>query len=182
MPLVNDRYIGLDQDVLRQHADRLTFVSDFTEITDGVFILTEIPYRYPVPKGNKRLFVKAGDSFTQDSFDHELVMVIREADGLVVFTGCSHHGVLNMVFAVTEAFPDEPIKCLFGGFHLIGIPVLNTMAGSKRSVREIGEALLDFPIERVYTGHCTGMKGFEVLKGVMADKLENFPTGSQIVL
>ena len=109
-------------------------------------------------------------------------MVIREADGLVVFTGCSHHGVLNMVFAVTEAFPDEPIKCLFGGFHLIGIPVLNTMAGNKRSVREIGEALLDFPIERVYTGHCTGTKGFEVLKGVMADKLENFPTGSQIVL
>ena len=182
LPLVGDRYIGLDQDLLRQQADRLTFVSDFTEITAGVFILTEIPDRYPVPKGNKRLFVKTGDCFTRDSFNHELVMVIREADGLVVFTGCSHHGVLNMVSAVTEAFPGEPIKCLFGGFHLVGIPFLNTMAGSRRSVREIGEALLGFPIERVYTGHCTGRKGFEVLKEVMADKLENFPAGSHVIV
>jgi len=34
----------------------------------------------------------------------------------------------------------------------------------------------------VYTGHCTGMKGYRVLKGVMAEKLEYFPTGSEIIL
>ena len=109
-------------------------------------------------------------------------MVIREADGLVIFTGCSHHGVLNMVAAVAEAFPGESIKGLFGGFHLIGLPILNTMAGSKRSVSQIGKALLDFPIEQVYTGHCTGMKAYRVLKRVMAEKLQYFPTGAEIVL
>jgi len=182
VPLLSDRYIGLDQGLLRQQADRLTFVSELTEITPGVFILTDIPDRYPVPKGNRRLLVKTGGSSGQDDFGHELLMVIREEDGLVVFTGCSHHGVLNMVTAVTEAFPGESIKGLFGGFHLIGLPVLNTMAGSKRSVREIGEALLRFPIEQVFTGHCTGLKGYRVLKGVMAEKLQNFPTGSEITL
>jgi len=182
IPLLGDRYIGLDQDLLRHKAGRLTFVSEFTEITPGVFILTDIPDRYPVPKGNRRLFVKVGGGTRQDDFGHELVMVVREEDGLVVFTGCSHHGVLNMVAAVVEAFPGESIKGLFGGFHLIGLPVLNTMAGSNRSVREIGEALLGFPIEQVYTGHCTGMKGYRVLKGVMAEKLEYFPTGSEIIL
>lgn len=182
VPLLRDRYIGLDQNLLRRQADRLTFVRELTEITPGVFILTDIPNRFPVPKGNRRLLVKTGDGLEQDDFGHELVMVIREEDGLVVFTGCSHHGVLNMVAAVTGAFPGESIKGLFGGFHLIGLPVLNTMAGSKRSVRAIGEALLDFPIEQVYTGHCTGMKGYRVLKGVMADKLEKFPTGSEISL
>jgi 7,8-dihydropterin-6-yl-methyl-4-(beta-D-ribofuranosyl)aminobenzene 5'-phosphate synthase len=182
VPLLGDRYIGLDQDLLRQRADRLTFVRELTEITPGVFILTDIPDRYPVPKGNRRLFVKTDSSSKQDDFAHELVMVIREEDGLVVFTGCSHHGVLNMVTAVIEEFPGESIKGLFGGFHLIGLPVLNTMAGSKRSVRDIGQALLDLQIEHVYTGHCTGMKGYRILKEIMADKLEHFPTGSELIL
>jgi len=182
VPLLIDRYIGLDQALLRQQADRLTFVREITEITPSVFILTDIPDRYPAPKGNKRLLVRTGGVSRPDDFDHELVMVIREEDGLVVFTGCSHHGVLNMVTAVTEVFPGESIKGLFGGFHLIGLPILNTMAGSKRSVREIGEALLDFPIEHVFTGHCTGIKGYQVLKGVMAEKLQNFPTGSEIIV
>jgi len=182
VPLLSDRYIGLDQDLLRQKADRLTFVSVLTEITPSVFILTDIPDRYPVPKGNRRLLAKTGGGSRQDDFGHELVMVIREQDGLVVFTGCSHHGVLNMVTAVTKAFPGESIKGLFGGFHLIGLPVLNTMAGSKRSVREIGDALLDFPIDQVFTGHCTGIKGYRVLKGVMAEKLQSFSTGSEIIV
>jgi len=182
LPLRIDHYVGLDKELLRGQADRLIFISEFTEITAGVFILTDIPYRYPVPKGNRRLFVKTDGGSKQDDFDHELVMVIREADGLVIFTGCSHHGVLNMVAAVTREFPGESIKGLFGGFHLIGLPILNTMAGSKTSVREIGQALLDFPIERVYTGHCTGMKGYRVLKGVMGEKLQYFPTGSEMVL
>ena len=182
LPLHIDRYIGLDQDLLRQHADRLTFISELTEITPGMFILTDIPNRCPVPKGNRRLFVKRDGGSIQDDFAHELVVVIREEDGLVIFTGCSHHGVLNMVAAVTEAFPGESIKGLFGGFHLIDLPVLNTMAGSKKSVREMGRALLDYPIERVYTGHCTGMKGYRLLKEVMAEKLQIFPTGSEIVL
>jgi 7,8-dihydropterin-6-yl-methyl-4-(beta-D-ribofuranosyl)aminobenzene 5'-phosphate synthase len=56
------------------------------------------------------------------------------------------------------------------------------MAGSKREVRGIGEELLKYPVERVYTGHCTGQKAYRVLKGVMAEKLEYFPTGREVVL
>ena len=36
---------------------------------------------------------------------------------LVVLIGIAPFVAEPLVFAVTEAFPDEPIKCLFGGFH-----------------------------------------------------------------
>ena len=182
VPGILSRYVGLDQELLEKQADRFEFVDNFTEILPGVYILTEIPRHYALPNGNRRLFVKRGKTFSLDSFEHELIMVEKEKEELVVFTGCAHSGILNMVAAVMKQFPDVPIKGVFGGFHLIGLPKLNTMAGSKGEVKGIGQELLKYPIERVYTGHCTGKKAYRVLKGVMAEKLEYFPTGSQVVL
>jgi 7,8-dihydropterin-6-yl-methyl-4-(beta-D-ribofuranosyl)aminobenzene 5'-phosphate synthase len=175
-----NKYVGLDNTLLRKHSDRFVFVDEFAEIWPGVFILTEIGNRYPLPRGNRHLFVEEGGARRLDRFEHELVLVVREQEGLVVLTGCSHRGILNMVDAVSSQFQGFPIKAVFGGFHLIGLPKLNTMAGSKREVEGIGEEILKYPIEKVYTGHCTGPKAYRVLKGVMRDKLEYLPTGGGV--
>lgn len=181
-PLLGRRYIGLDQELLQAQADRFEFVDDSTEILPGVHILTGINTQYAQPKGNQRLFVKKGDTFTPDKFGHELIMLTREDDGLVVFSGCSHHGIQNMLSTVTGQFPNVPIKAVIGGFHLIGLPLFNTMAGSKAEIRDLGRDLLKYPVERFYTGHCTGQKAYGVLKEVMAEKLHKFQTGTDVVL
>jgi len=175
-----NRRIGLDESLFQKHADRFEFVDELTEPSPGVFILTEIGTPYPRPKGNRYLFTQKGNTRSLDNFEHELVMVIRKREGLVVFTGCSHRGILNMVDAVSKQFEGVPIKAVFGGFHLIGLPMLNTMAGSKKKVAGIGREMLSYPIEKAYTGHCTGAKAYRVLKGVMGDKLEYLPTGSSV--
>jgi len=177
-----NKYIGLDQELLRKHAHRFERVEGFTRILPGVSILTEIPRPYDLPRGNRKLFVKKGGAYEPDDFGHELILVMEEQENLVVFTGCSHNGVLNMMTAVTRQFPDKPIKAVFGGFHLIGLPVLNTMAASKNEVRAMGKELLKFPVERVFTGHCTGKKAYRMLKEVMGQTLEYFPTGRDIPL
>jgi len=177
--LIN-KFVGLDWSLLKKHADRFDFVNEFTEISPSVFILTEIGKPYPLPKGNLHLFAQKGSTHELDSFEHELIMVIREKEGLVVFTGCSHNGILNMIDSVAKQFPNVRIKAVFGGFHLIGLPILNTMAGSKREVEDIGKEVQKYPIDKLYTGHCTGMKAYRVLKGVLGDKLEHFPAGSSI--
>lgn len=182
VPAIKSMYIGLDQELQQEQATRFEFIDGFTEVLPDVYILTGISRQYPQPKGNRRLFVKKDNTFSHDTFQHELIMVIREEDGLVVFTGCSHHGVLNMIASAAQQFPGLPIKAVFGGFHLIGLPKLNTMAGSKKEVRNLGAELLKYPVEQVYTGHCTGKKAYRVLKGVMADKLDYFPTGSEVVV
>lgn len=174
------RYVGLDRGLFQKHAGRFEFVNNSTEILPEVYVLTEIMQQYALPKGNRRLFVKKGGTYSLDSFEHELIMVVREKEGLVVFTGCAHNGILNMVATVARQFSDVRIKAVFGGFHLIGLPMLNTMAGSRREVEGIGKELLKYPIERVYTGHCTGKKAYRVLKGVMAGKLEYLSTGSDM--
>jgi 7,8-dihydropterin-6-yl-methyl-4-(beta-D-ribofuranosyl)aminobenzene 5'-phosphate synthase len=173
-------YIGLDEELFYQHPGRFVFVDQFSEISPGVFILTDIGQSHPRPKGNRLLFSKQGDAWKPDTFDHELILVIEEDDGLVAFTGCAHRGILNMIEAVRTRFPDVPIKAVLGGFHQILYPVFDSMAGSRSEVEELGRALNSYPIERIYTGHCTGQKAYRILSEVMGEKLAYLPTGSVI--
>lgn len=174
------RPIGLPQSLLDDYPERFEFLDDFTEILPGVFIFTKITRRYDTPRGNRHIYLKRGHDFVHDSFSHELLMALRMESGLVVFTGCSHSGVLNMVQTVRDHFPTEHIKAVIGGFHLVGIPLLNTLADSKKSVIELGQALQKLPVDRYWTGHCTGDRAFGLLQGVLGERLEGLNTGVRI--
>jgi 7,8-dihydropterin-6-yl-methyl-4-(beta-D-ribofuranosyl)aminobenzene 5'-phosphate synthase len=168
------RYVGLDKGLLRRYPERFEFIMEEREPIPGVFLLTKFNKPYPIPSGNQRLWVKEGRRHRPDDFEHELLLVIRQENGLVVFSGCSHQGILNLVDAAVKRFPDEPIRALFGGFH--------TMADGEPEVRKIGERLLEYPIQAVYAGHCTGKRAFDVLKDVMGERLEYLATGRVVQL
>lgn len=171
------RRVGLDKSLFQRYAHRFTWINQSSEISPGVFILTQIGKRHPLPRGNRHLFAGAGRFRQRDDFEHELILVVKEDAGLTVFSGCSHHGILNMLDAVLAHFPDQTIQAVFGGFHLIDLPMINNMAGSRAEVEELGRTLLKYPIEKVYTGHCTGNQAYRILKRVMGEKLEYFATG-----
>ena len=105
------------------------------------------------------------------------MLVVREDAGIVVFTGCSHHGILNMIEAARDRFPDLPVKAVFGGFHLIGVPFLDSMAAPREEVEAMGRKILELTAGPVFTGHCTGRRAFSVLAGVMGGALRPFATG-----
>lgn len=174
------RPIGLDGSVFERFAHRFDLVTESAEIAPGVFVITEIGTEHPRPSGNRFLFVERGGALVPDPFEHELLLVVRDDDGLVVFTGCSHHGILNMIEAARARFPSVPVKAVFGGFHLIGLPVGPSMAASRAEVESIGRRMLEMTAGAVYSGHCTGRRAFEVLAGVMGDSLRAFPTGSTV--
>jgi 7,8-dihydropterin-6-yl-methyl-4-(beta-D-ribofuranosyl)aminobenzene 5'-phosphate synthase len=78
---------------------------------------------------------------------------------------------------VARQFPSVPIKAVVGGFHVTSLlPFL--MAGKKNQVEDIGRAIVNYPIETTYTGHCTGTKAFGVLTSVMGQHLVDIQTGS----
>ena len=176
------RDIGIEKEVFRDYKDRIHFVNEFTEVAKNVYLLTDINDKCPLPEGDEYLYAKKENKMVHDDFSHELMMVIKEDDGLVIFTGCSHHGVLNMVDAAVEKFPNIPIKALLGGFHFIGLPFFHHMAESRTGVEYTGRRLMEYPIGKIYTGHCTGRRAYPLLREVMGDKVDYFVTGSTVVL
>lgn len=179
---VVSRYIGLEEGLLERYQDRFVFVDRFTEILPGACIFTDIAHTHERPKGDKYLYLKQGDDYVHDPFQHELVLALRDADGLVVFTGCGHSGVLNMIETVTQCFPGDRVKAVVGGFHLVGMPSLDSMAGSREDMEALGRAMRALPVNGYWTGHCTGHKAYAVLKDVLGDKLAEFHTGTALTL
>ena len=172
------RSVGIDPQLVERFRDRFEFVSGQREIAPDVHLVTEIGDEFDRPRGNKILFAETDEGLKPDPFDHELVMVVAEEGRLVVFTGCSHNGILNMVGAAATAFPGVPVGAVFGGFHLIGLPFYDSMSASRREVLSIGERLAELVQGTVYSGHCTGNKAYAVLKEVMGDQLDRIRTGS----
>lgn len=169
------RRIGLDPAVLERHRDRFVPLTDRVEIRPGVHLLTDLDQGLPRPQGNRYLWVERAGTLERDPFDHELLMVVEGDTGLVVLSGCSHNGILNMVKAAVRHFPGVPVAAVVGGFHLIGIP--GTMAARRSEVEAMGKEMLRFEPYVVYTGHCTGSRGYRILEEVMGDVLQPLTTG-----
>jgi 7,8-dihydropterin-6-yl-methyl-4-(beta-D-ribofuranosyl)aminobenzene 5'-phosphate synthase len=172
------KYVGLDRALAADYASRLNTVSEPTEVLPDVFVFPHIAGNRPRPAGNKRLHLRREGRFAPDDFAHEVVMAIKEEGKLVVFTGCSHNGILNMIDTVARELKGVPIKAVIGGFHLVAAPPFNFNAGRRREIEDLAHAVLDYPVEMTCTGHCTGTKAFPVLKAVMGERLRDMTTGT----
>jgi len=171
------KYIGLDGAVLNENRERLRWVEKDTELAPGIDALTSMKRTEPLPRGNRRLFTKTVGGFVPDPFTHELACVVREKDGMVVLAGCGHSGILNMVTAAKDLFPETPVKAVVGGFHMIDNPLLKTMGATPEEVREVARKLMALGCQRVITGHCTGGKAVGILKQELGERLEVLNTG-----
>jgi len=176
------RFVGLEKELFRLYQNRIHFLDATTELKKGVFAVIPIRNLLPPPKGNRYLFRRRDSTLSPDDFSHELALAIETESALVAFTGCSHHGLLNILAAVEEAFPNRPIKAVFGGFHLVSLPISFTLSDSRDSVQALGLELLQSQVGKFYTCHCTGSRGYRILKQVMGERLEYFGAGSQVQL
>ena len=167
--------IGIKKNILEKNIDRFIIIDGEFKLDGKISFLMNAYHEGKPLKGNGHLYKKAGESYILDDFTHELIMVIEEEkDKLVVFTGCSHSGILNMVKSVESRYPKGKIEGLIGGFHLQN-NITKKLGEPKERVINIGEKLKKIP--HIYTGHCTGKEGFEVLKTVLGANISEFHTG-----
>ncbi|MCP3875411.1 MAG: MBL fold metallo-hydrolase [Desulfobacteraceae bacterium] len=167
------RYIGLDQQMLKQNEKRIKYVAETTEIIKDIFLVTNISKKYPMPEGNKFLLKQNNGKLELDDFSHELMLVIKEEDGIVIFSGCCHSGLLNMIETAREQFKGQPVKAVVGGLHL-------KLQPHKDDIQGIAKELINQKIRKVYTGHCTGEKAYSIIQEVLKDRIDRLFTGAVI--
>ena len=124
---------------------------------------------------NKKLCSKYGGKIQEDQFEHEQNLIVRENNKNVLFTGCSHNGIVNILDKYYENDKNHRIDMVIGGFHLFN-PVSKKYE-SDVLINEIAKELSKQEC-MFYTCHCTGPKAYQKLKSVMNDKLEYLSTGT----
>jgi len=172
-------YIGLNQKIIAQHKDRFVFIEEDTSVNANVFVLQNFAHHFPMPKGNASLYTKENNRWEKDMFSHEIVLVLKENDQHIIFTGCSHSGIINMYNKAKKYLNNADIKAVLGGFHI------HNPVTKRNEPKDYLDRLRD-ELQQTgavyYTGHCTGEKNFQYLKTYLGDRLQSMHTGAVIDL
>ena len=135
-------------------------------LLDGMaYVSGEIPRVTRFEKGLPGQYRKTldGKAWELDELvmDERFLAIHVEGKGLVVFTACSHAGVINVLKHAKSSYPDVPLYALVGGFHLTG--------SNERIIPETVEAMREFDLSVVAPGHCTGWRAVNALANAFGD-------------
>ena len=125
-----------------------------TLLLDGrVLVSGEVPRVSEFETGFPIHQARAGDGWEPDPLilDDQNVIVDVAGKGLVVVSGCSHAGAINVLRNARRLTGRDRVAGFVGGFHLTGAifePIIEpTIAACRRA-----------GVERVVPGHCTGWR------------------------
>lgn len=107
------------------------------------------------------------DPFLMD--ERMLIVNVRDL-GLIVFSACSHAGIVNVCTETRRLFPDTPIHAVMGGLHLGGV--------MEHLIPQTVEALEPFDVRYFITGHCTGWRALHALANAYGDRVSQSAVGT----
>ena len=135
-------------------------------LLDEMFFLSgEIPrvtpYEIGLPGHMRRS--EDGKSWEPDPLimDERFVAIHVKDKGIVVFTACSHAGVVNVLKHAQTCFPAAPLYGVAGGLHLAG--------GNEKIIPETVRDMGDFGLKLIAPGHCTGWRAVNALARAFGD-------------
>ena len=102
-----------------------------------------------------------------DYIPDDSALAINSKEGIIIITGCSHAGILNIINKSKEVFNEDKIYAVIGGLHL-------------KKINSVLDAVVEGfkNIEHIYTGHCTSQQVIDYLnkKGIKVNQLSSLKT------
>ena len=102
----------------------------------------------------------------------EIALTLKTGDGIVMITGCSHPGIVEML-EEAEKLHSKKIFFVFGGFHL--------MQKSNRELREIIKDFKKLGVKKVGATHCTGDEAIARFKEAYGKDFVPIGVGKRLV-
>lgn len=151
---------------LTAHGARVVATREPQAPLDGMFYVSgEIPRVTPFETGLPFHYAKTESGWEPDPWiiDERWLGVHVAGKGLIVFTACSHAGVINVLKDARAKHPDIPLYCVLGGFHLSG--------ATEKIIPETVAALREFGLTYIAAGHCTGWRAMAALVNAFGDQV-----------
>ena len=151
-----------------EHGDHTEGLPAFIKMKKGIPVI--IPFSFSDAFKNKMVsfgltpvLVKepakiCDNLYTSGEFTYQIpeqALVLNTKNGLVVVTGCSHPGIVEMLKQIKSAFKKN-IYMVFGGFHLLD--------KSEQEMSSIISELKSIGVVKCGATHCTGEKQIKLIK------------------
>ncbi len=168
--------VGEGRAFFKKYAENLILFNSFSEVCDGFYLASceDFDERGINPDRNYLTHEAGEKKLVPFDFSDESFAVIfpkkHKSEGLVLVGGCFHCGVVNMLETVRRRWYGIPILAVVGGFHfspnnpkVLDCPV-SYVSASARALKLSGA-------QKIYTNHCTGYRGFDIMDEILGDKL-----------
>jgi 7,8-dihydropterin-6-yl-methyl-4-(beta-D-ribofuranosyl)aminobenzene 5'-phosphate synthase len=165
-------------EMLNQNGARVISVTEPQFVLDGMFYISgEIPRLTSFEEGFPGQYRKTEDRAGWEPdpliMDERFVAVNVRGKGLIVLTACSHAGVVNVLNHARNSFPEVPIHCVLGGFHLSG--------ATEKIIPKQVEALREFKVGTIAAAHCTGWRAVAALSSAFGDAVVPASVGKKYI-
>jgi 7,8-dihydropterin-6-yl-methyl-4-(beta-D-ribofuranosyl)aminobenzene 5'-phosphate synthase len=148
-------------------AEPVVIAEPRTCLDDTFYISGEIPRltAYETGLANQVCRTADGSGWEPDTLlmDERFLAVQVRGKGLVVFSACSHAGIVNVLHHARACFPGIKLHAVMGGFHLAGA----TEAIIPETVRDLGT----FGLELIIPAHCTGWRAVNALERTYGERI-----------
>ena len=168
------RYIGIDPEIA--DLDQIKLIRGNCTIDEELSLFT-IPERsHPLPFTNRSILVKKKDGYETDEFEHEQYLVITDGEKHILLSGCAHNGILSILDEYRRLYKADP-DIVISGFHLMKKTAYKPE--QEEEIKEIARQLKGLRT-KFYTGHCTGIPAYEIMKEIMGEQLGYVHSGEEI--
>lgn len=168
-----------------EHGDHTAGIQAIIKLKKGIPVI--IPYSFS--ESFKKKMVKYGldpllvkepvkictNLYSSGEFSSpvpEQALVLNTRQGLVVMTGCSHPGIVEMLKEIKSKF-NKNIYTVFGGFHLLD--------KSDDEMKKIIADMKALGVVKCGATHCTGVRQTEMIKEAFGTNFIELGVGNTLV-
>lgn len=169
------RFIGIEKDWAEY--DHLVFCDKSKEINEDMTLFADVKGNCCYPFGNRLLF--GSTEIENDDFRHEQNLLIKEGEKLVLFAGCAHRGIVNILRKAEEVAGEAPTH-VFAGMHLVKSGLSSN--DEENFIVKLASELMKYEDTMFYTMHCTGEEQYKKLKSIMGIQIEYLACGDDIMI
>ncbi len=150
-------------------------VTEPFELTPFLTTIGEISEWPEKDSKNKTLAIKIDKKFVEDDILDDLSLALKTKEGIVLVLGCGHAGVLNICARAKELYPQEDIKMIIGGTHLVALKEEKDLEYVAKKLEEV------YKKPMLFFSHCTGEKATKYLKNYFGENLvKSFKVGETL--
>lgn len=160
-------------DHINSHVEDVVLTTEPAELVEGVWVTGQIP--------RETGFEDTGGAFytdeactTPDPLIDDQAMYVQTPNGIVVFLGCAHAGLVNTIEYIAGLTGQECVYAVLGGMHLI-------RASDERMTCSV-EALERRDVQILGPAHCTGRTATMRLWQRFPDRCVECVAGARLAL
>lgn len=170
---------GLPQSFYKSDKYNVYRFERFTEICKD-FYLVAVDGKEKSGDLDRRFYIRKKGFYVPDDFSEECFAVCfpgKRRDGFVLITGGAYTGIADIVKRAKRLW-DAPVLSVVGCFGYANQS--GKLLSPQGSITRAAEELSKLRTGSIYTCHNTGRKGYDIMKGILGDRLQYLRAGEEL--